>query len=175
MEDKLLDELDHNIEERKNKIQNKYKTIDDNKNSIHNLQTIINKYWKPNLYNRTYIDHSDNYKQLVKVPDKNQLNEIYHLMHKYKKEDIKNCSSCGYNSCEEMAKAIFSGFNKKENCHFFLEYEIHELNKDLDLKVQTKTEELKNTYMKVNKQKNEIINNSEELLEIIAKVQKLLK
>jgi iron only hydrogenase large subunit-like protein len=173
--EKLLDELEFLVEERKTEIQNKYKTTQEDKNAIQHLQKIINKYWKPGLYDRTYINHSDNYKQLVKLPDKTQLNEIYHSMHKYKDEDIKNCSSCGYNSCEVMAKSIFDGFNKKENCHFFLSFELNGLNKDLDLIVQNKTEELEKINQKANQQKNEIIHNSEELLEIIAKVQKLIK
>lgn len=35
-------------------------------------------------------------------------------------EDILNCASCGYNSCEQMAAAIFNGLNKAENCHFYM-------------------------------------------------------
>ncbi len=35
------------------------------------------------------------------------------------KEDILDCSACGYNNCEEMAIAIFNGLNKKENCKVF--------------------------------------------------------
>jgi methyl-accepting chemotaxis protein len=42
-------------------------------------------------------------------------------MKKYKKEDLYNCTSCGYNNCEAMATAIHNGINKVENCaHYIL-------------------------------------------------------
>ena len=32
------------------------------------------------------------------------------------KEQTIDCSACGYQSCKQMAEAIFNGFNRKENC-----------------------------------------------------------
>jgi len=40
-------------------------------------------------------------------------------MHKFSETDVFNCSSCGYNRCEQMAIAIYNGVNKPENCHHF--------------------------------------------------------
>jgi predicted nuclease with TOPRIM domain len=81
------------------------------------LRKVISKHWKKELYNRSYIDMSEN--PNYKVPDKQTLNEIYIKMEKHSENDIKNCRSCGYNSCELMATAIFNNLNKPENCHWY--------------------------------------------------------
>jgi methyl-accepting chemotaxis protein len=65
------------------------------------------KYWKttsPGLYSRQYINLSDN--DRLAVPNKAELGDIYKSMKKYSEKDVYNCASCGYNSCENMAKAI---------------------------------------------------------------------
>jgi methyl-accepting chemotaxis protein len=42
-------------------------------------------------------------------------------MRKFKKEDIYNCTCCGYGSCKAMATAIYNGLNKHDNCaHYIL-------------------------------------------------------
>lgn len=172
--EKSHDEMEFLINQRKEKLQKQYNTAENNENSIKELRNIINKYWKKDLYNRKYINHSSNFTDIIITPSKSQLDDIYVSMHKTKKEDIKNCSSCGYNSCEEMAKAIFNGFNKKENCHFYLDFENKEYSKELDNKVKIRTEEIENTNKKINIQKEEIIKNSEDLLRIIAKIQAII-
>jgi len=45
-------------------------------------------------------------------------------MHKHEQSDIKNCTACGYGTCEAMAKAIHNGLNFPENCHWFQHEEI---------------------------------------------------
>jgi methyl-accepting chemotaxis protein len=35
---------------------------------------------------------------------------------KFKKEDIYDCTACGYGKCESMATAMFNNLNKAENC-----------------------------------------------------------
>ncbi len=46
---------------------------------------------------------------------------IFMEMHKYTEESKNiNCSYCGYESCKEMATAIYNGFNRKENCVYYL-------------------------------------------------------
>ncbi|MBP1737090.1 MAG: methyl-accepting chemotaxis protein [Oscillospiraceae bacterium] len=46
-----------------------------------------------------------------------QSNEIFLNMHKTTPESRKkNCSACGYGSCQLMAEAIFAGDNHPENC-----------------------------------------------------------
>lgn len=77
----------------------------------------IEEYWKPHLYDRHYENRS-NHRVVTNVPKKN-LDEIYKAMLKETQEDHKNCSSCGYGSCELMAIAIHNGLNRPENCHHY--------------------------------------------------------
>lgn len=37
-----------------------------------------------------------------------------------------NCSCCGYDTCREMATAIFNGFNNKNNCIHFIKKEVEQ-------------------------------------------------
>ena len=43
---------------------------------------------------------------------------------KTKAEKEINCSCCGYDTCKEMAIAIFNEFNHKENCIYYLKKEV---------------------------------------------------
>ncbi len=88
------------------------------KNSKKKIEKLINNYWKPKLYGRSYIDRSD--QNSVKHPDRNEILQIYRSMYKYSDDDIYNCSSCGYGTCEKMAVAILNGYNRPENCHYYI-------------------------------------------------------
>lgn len=57
----------------------------------------------------------------VKEPSASELNQIYLSMHKdtHQKQTI-NCSACGYETCREMACAIFNEVNAKENCIHYI-------------------------------------------------------
>jgi len=81
----------------------------------------VDSYWRPGLYKRNYSDLSENFKEAVRMPCKEELDEIYRSMRKTQDVDFRNCAACGYNLCEKMAVAIFNGLNKKENCHCYLE------------------------------------------------------
>lgn len=153
--DKSPDELEYYINQRKLELQKKHKTTDNNNSSITDYEKTIDKYWKEGLYDRNYKNLSDNTKSL-KVPSKNQLNEIYHLMNKHEQTDHKNCSSCGYDSCEYMATAIFNNLNKIENCHHYLHSEL-----------KLKTSEIEN-------QKREIIADSEAILDLLQEIRTLV-
>lgn len=63
-------------------------------------------------------------------------------MHKYSDKDVYNCTSCGYNTCEKMATAIFNGLNKAENCHHFIATE-----KDVSTEKLQKSEKRVNTIL----------------------------
>lgn len=82
------------------------------------LEKLIHDYWKPGLYNRNYRDRSS--ARQIRKPTQQELKEVYESMYKYGDEDIYNCVSCGYNSCNKMAEAIYNGLNRPENCHHFL-------------------------------------------------------
>ena len=72
-----------------------------------------------NDYIRNYRDLSK--KCSIKIPDINEFEHIYQSMGKSSKASRRiNCSSCGYNSCRDMAIAIHNGFNNRENCIHYL-------------------------------------------------------
>lgn len=57
----------------------------------------------------------------VKEPSKDQLNQIYLSMNKdTQKKQVINCSACGYETCKDMARAVFNGVNAKENCIHYI-------------------------------------------------------
>ena len=114
-----LDEIESYIEQRKERQKNIWKTKKNDFFSLKKLEKTINRYWKPNLYGRTYKNHNDLFKAEVKDPTDAQLKEIYSKMGKYNKEDFINCKACGYDTCRQMAVAIFNGLNKSENCHLY--------------------------------------------------------
>lgn len=92
-----------------------------------NIIDAIESHWKPGLYDRGYVNRS-NHKLVTNIPHKN-MEEIYHSMHKYKEDDHKNCSACGYGNCKDMAIAIYNGLNKPQNCHYYQQKEL-EINSD---------------------------------------------
>jgi iron only hydrogenase large subunit-like protein len=120
------DEIEVNIERRSNRAKEQWskKGINAKSRTKKALATVLNKFYKPGLYSREYIDRSGVFKKTIKVPNNEQLNEIYCKTHKYKKEDFLNCGACGYNDCEQMAVAIFNGLNRPENCHHYLSTEV---------------------------------------------------
>jgi iron only hydrogenase large subunit-like protein/uncharacterized protein YoxC len=100
---------------------------------------VLDKYWKNRLYDRSYRDLSEN--NIIKHPGEAELTEIYHSLKKFGKEDLYNCTSCGYGSCEAMATAIYNKLNKPENCaHYILarlkeEKDVEELNRQLQVHI----------------------------------------
>ncbi|MGE5370642.1 MAG: sigma 54-interacting transcriptional regulator [Solirubrobacterales bacterium] len=60
----------------------------------------------------------------LKIPTEEELHAIYVDMHKLDEKDFRNCAACGYNSCYQMAVAVFNGLNKAQNCHLYQEKEL---------------------------------------------------
>jgi iron only hydrogenase large subunit-like protein len=122
-----LDELETYIENRmKNRIKNWKSTT---RFGRRKLDKTIDKYWREGLYTRSYTDRSSIYHAMIKQPSEEELNEIFQQMGKTDKKDFLDCGACGYNSCREMAIAIYNNINKKENCHHYLMHEnvkVHE-------------------------------------------------
>ena len=80
---------------------------------------ILENYWKEGLYDRSYRNLSEN--NTIKHPSETEITEIFRSMKKFGKEDIYNCTCCGYGSCKAMATAIYNKLNKPENCaHYIL-------------------------------------------------------
>ena len=99
-----------------------------------------------NDFLRKYTDKSASCKH--KIPDKMELDRIFTEMKKDTREKRHiDCSCCGYENCEEMAVAIFNGFNVKTNCIHYI--------KDL---AETEKNEISQLMSELNGQKQDIIN-----------------
>ena len=129
-QEKSQDEIEYLIEMRKNHMQERYKMNGKHKKKhLEKLQKTVDKYWREGLYGRSYVNNSSNNK--IRIPNQQQLKTIYQTMNKYTDDDIYNCSSCGYGSCEDMATAIHNGLNKKENCHYYKSSMILDMSKEV--------------------------------------------
>ena len=88
-----------------------------------------------NDYLRTYTDLSE--ECAVLFPDSDSLESIFVSMGKETQESRNiNCSSCGYNTCLDMATAIFNGFNHRENCVHYLKSTVEEEHQNLIYQAQ---------------------------------------
>ena len=66
-------------------------------------------------YIRKYTDRSRD--TAYKTPSQSELESIFISMRKLTKHQQNiNCTCCGYETCKQMATAIYNGFNVKENC-----------------------------------------------------------
>ena len=93
---------------------------------------------------RRYTDKSAKCRHMI--PDRAALNRIYTEMNKFTEEQRHiDCSCCGYESCQEMATAIYNGFNNKNNCIHYI--------KDL---AQKEKDEIAVLMEELNHQKSEI-------------------
>jgi iron only hydrogenase large subunit-like protein len=69
--------------------------------------------------------------EVYKEPNAEQLKAIYASMHKLTPESTKrNCNTCGYGDCHEMAKAIFNNCNHIGNC---IDYNMAEVSVEKEL------------------------------------------
>lgn len=77
-----------------------------------------------------------------KKPSPAELDRIFTEMGKDTPQSRKiNCSCCGYRTCEEMASAIYNGFNYKNNCIHYLKDQVEtEKNHALQLADQVEDE-----------------------------------
>lgn len=121
-----MDELENIISHRKEQMQQDYLSdynqhelteIDKDEIVQENIKELIEEYWKPGLYGRSYVDRS-NHSLVTNVPPQ-KLENIYKAMLKETQEDHKNCSACGYGNCKDMAVAIYNNLNRAENCHHY--------------------------------------------------------
>ena len=112
------------------------------KSALKKLNKAIDEFWKPGLYDRTYVDRSAYFHQKIKEPSQEEIQKIYRDMYKKTKADILNCGACGYEDCEQMAVAIFNGLNRPENC-------THYTNILKDIMNEQHQEEVKQSVRKV--------------------------
>ena len=97
------------------------------------------KYFDKNLkiedFNRIY---NENCKVTdIIEPTEKEYNNIFTEMHKDEEISRKtNCSACGYNTCKDMAKAIYNKLNLLDNCIDYNRHEIEISNKEIESKTQ---------------------------------------
>jgi signal transduction histidine kinase/CheY-like chemotaxis protein len=79
-------------------------------------QLTVEKYWQPESYIRTYRDLSANIR--LSYPDENEIQDIFrNKLSKTEFCDESNCRSCGFNSCRDMAVAIYNDLMPTNNCY----------------------------------------------------------
>lgn len=109
-------------------------------------------------YLRTYTDRSG--QCTYRMPTKEERMEIFAQMKKFTEEEQSiNCSCCGYASCEQMCHAIFNGFNKKENCIYYIKKEVEEQKE----KAVAMAEELDKDKQLIEVQKGRILNTIQDI------------
>ena len=100
---------------------------------------------------REYTDKSKGNE--IQTPNQAELNDIFADMNKTKKElQHINCSACGYNTCTDMATAIYNGCNNKDSCVHYIKSVVEEENRrvqEISDAMERKNEEIS--------QKNEAI------------------
>lgn len=68
-----------------------------------------------------FIRHYDDKSVEEKEPTNSELETIYMEMNKTTEESrCINCSCCGYETCKDMARAIYYKVNRKENCIHYI-------------------------------------------------------
>jgi iron only hydrogenase large subunit-like protein len=154
--DIALDRIESMINRRKTEMKKQYAASNELKASK-KVNAVLSRYWNPSIYTREYDDLSGN--DSINKPDNNQIRDIYRSMNKFSKADIFDCTSCGYNKCENMAIAIFNGLNKPENCYHFKESQLHD--KDDMEKVISKLEEKNRGFMKMSTAIQELLSGLE--------------
>ncbi|MBQ3671578.1 MAG: 4Fe-4S binding protein, partial [Treponema sp.] len=122
-----LDQLESLVEKRAAERKARWNTENGllQKGALKKLDKTLSEYWKPGIYNRTYTDRSAVYRDLIKIPTEQQIEDIFHSMGKHSSKDLHDCGACGYGSCRQMAIAIYNGVNRRENCH---QYVLHVAN-----------------------------------------------
>ena len=91
------------------------------------LASLNKQFAKLNLsdYLRKYTDRSGTCP--IKEPSHDQLEKIFLDMDKITDADRTiNCSCCGYDTCKDMATAIYNGFNHKGNCVHYLKKKVED-------------------------------------------------
>ncbi|MFP4680477.1 MAG: methyl-accepting chemotaxis protein [Chitinispirillaceae bacterium] len=127
-----IDELEALIQERSRKMTERHlpKGPLAQKRLPVKVQKGLEDYWKEGIYDRTYVDRSDAVSSLSELSEAEK-GQMFVELEKHCPEDILNCSACGYNSCEGMAKALVNGLNRKENCHHYQKVKLEKSMEDL--------------------------------------------
>src|SRR6056297_155018 len=95
------------------------------------IKNLDHEQWKKDIDTYLEIDLSAHYKareRVLESPERNKVEEVLESMGKQSLKDHLNCGACGYETCEEHAKAIVQGLAEIEMC---LPYTIEKLHKSV--------------------------------------------
>ncbi len=95
-----------------------------------NIEKVVNRYWEDGVYDRSYVNRSSN--NYIKEPDTTSRKNIMKKMAKFSENDLFNCASCGYGTCDKMITAIHNNLNKPENCHHYNQYMVNLERKEIE-------------------------------------------
>jgi iron only hydrogenase large subunit-like protein len=118
------DEVDDVLNRRVSEQQKKYVSV----NNFMKQRTKLIQEVENNPFERRYSRKS--YKNTEIVVSQEQIEDSYKKMGKSEARDFLNCGHCGYNTCEEMAKAICLGINNVDNCMFTIEKRLRKEQKE---------------------------------------------
>ena len=108
------DDMEYYIEKRSAAAKEMYRQAD-KAEYPKRLHELIDSYWKPGIYDRSYANLREN--NTVKHPSYQQIQAIYRdSLSKNTENDVRNCGACGYRSCEEMAVALYNGLSHPDLC-----------------------------------------------------------
>ncbi|MDR0622830.1 MAG: methyl-accepting chemotaxis protein [Treponema sp.] len=143
------------------------------------VSKVLSRYWKPGLYDRSYRDISGNY--ALKIPNDQELTEVYKSLRKYGPADIYDCNTCGYGNCQSMAVAVFNGLNRPENCHHYNLSLIKEdrgtidtLNQNLENQVEKSLDFMKGINDLINDLNDQIIRQASAIEESSAAIEEMM-
>lgn len=107
----------HNLKE--DKLRDKYKKKLFQKQ--HPMMAYFDKHLKLEDFKRRYT----NKKVLERIVGADELEQVYTDLHKdtFESRNV-NCYSCGYGSCEKLARAIALGDNHLDNCIYYVHKEV---------------------------------------------------
>ena len=122
-----------------------------------------------NDYLRKYTDRSKECKH--RIPNDAELDKIFKEMNKNDSASRKiNCSCCGYDTCKDMAIAIYNGFNHKSNCVHYLkdlvEYEKKEAQEIVEqerIQLEGQKDDIMRTVNEINEHFNSLTDTINEM------------
>lgn len=86
-----------------------------------------------NLKLEDFMRSYTNKKVVIKEPDEKTIKDIYFSMNKTTHdEQTRDCESCGYSTCRNLARAIYNNVNVKDNCVHYIRSLADEEKKELE-------------------------------------------
>ena len=126
-----VDDVDYKFNDMK-----KMKVSEGGKTFLKKKLEDIFKYFDKNLNLEDFIrQYNISSVNKGKEPSEREYEEIFKKLHKNTEESrLINCGACGYNTCKEMAKALYNGLNMLNNCMDYNRHEVILENENLEIK-----------------------------------------